>query len=244
MGRCILLLLLWQLVFLQPAGYTKAHTYPSRLRTSNGRKTFYIPVPKPSWPSVRFPFAPDHPVRCTQGHDDNNPAHSHFYDNCLFALDLSSPEKSEAGKIYAPMSGIAYVFDNCKHGSTSATAENACKCGNGFGNYVRILDRRGVYSMCGHLSKVMVKTGQSVKAGQLIGIEGNSGMAGQRHLHLSVHRVDSSRQLSEYAVPGESTPFIMYLRYGDCKKAKNVCSFDMRLSRNFNTGPLMYGIEL
>lgn len=43
--------------------------------------------------------------------------------------------------------------------------------------------------MYAHLSEIFVKTGDHVKAGQVIGIEGASGAAGRRHLHFDVQQI-------------------------------------------------------
>lgn len=43
-------------------------------------------------------------------------------------------------------------------------------------------------SFCSHLSAILVDAGKRVKRGDPIGIEGNSGLAGAKHIHWSVHR--------------------------------------------------------
>ena len=56
------------------------------------------------------------------------------------------------------------------------------------GNYVRIKHERGVYSRYLHLVKgsVKVKVGQKVKAGTVLGTEGNTGYSYGTHLHFDV----------------------------------------------------------
>ena len=56
------------------------------------------------------------------------------------------------------------------------------------GNYVRIKHESGVYSRYLHLVKgsVKVKVGQKVKAGTVLGTEGNTGYSYGTHLHFDV----------------------------------------------------------
>lgn len=62
--------------------------------------------------------------------------------------------------------------------------------GGGFGNYVKILHRDSLCTYYGHLMKnsLLVKFGDSVKAGQPIGKVGSSGQSGQPHLHFEVSK--------------------------------------------------------
>jgi murein DD-endopeptidase MepM/ murein hydrolase activator NlpD len=62
-------------------------------------------------------------------------------------------------------------------------------CGLGLGNHIRILHKDGFVSFYVHLEKVLVETGDLVKAGQPIGIEGWTGLAGHRHLHWDVNKL-------------------------------------------------------
>ncbi len=53
------------------------------------------------------------------------------------------------------------------------------------GNYVRI-DHGDIQSLYGHLSHALVQAGQTVLAGQPIGITGSTGRATGEHLHFSI----------------------------------------------------------
>ncbi|MEU8074556.1 M23 family metallopeptidase [Catellatospora citrea] len=57
----------------------------------------------------------------------------------------------------------------------------------GYGNSVIIDHGGGVQTLYGHSSKVLVKTGQQVHAGDVIALLGNTGHSFGTHLHLEVH---------------------------------------------------------
>lgn len=88
-----------------------------------------------------------------------------------------------------------------------AKADN---CGNGWGNHIKILHSNGYASFYVHLDKILVKNGEAVRQGQPIGVMGWTGLAGHRHLHWSVQKIQGSSQ-TEWADhiswDGQSVPF-------------------------------------
>lgn len=56
--------------------------------------------------------------------------------------------------------------------------------GSGYGMRIRILHEGGYQSLYAHLSRIDVKVGQKVKAGDVIGLSGNSGNSSGPHLHF------------------------------------------------------------
>ena len=57
----------------------------------------------------------------------------------------------------------------------------------GYGNCIVIKHAYGFETLYSHQSKNLVKVGQKVKAGQVIGLTGRTGRATTEHLHFEVH---------------------------------------------------------
>lgn len=56
----------------------------------------------------------------------------------------------------------------------------------GYGNMVVVRHHNGLETLYGHLSKVEVEPGQEVKAGQMVGLGGNTGHSFGSHLHFEI----------------------------------------------------------
>ena len=61
-----------------------------------------------------------------------------------------------------------------------------------YGLYVRIDHGQQTESMYGHLSRVIVRQGDDVRAGQLIALTGNTGRSTAPHLHFEIRRAGRS----------------------------------------------------
>lgn len=86
------------------------------------------------------------------------------------ALDFAVPVGTKVG---APMAGTV----------VSAGWEDG-----GFGYAVRIRNIDGTYTILGHLSKIDVRPGMTVKPGQIVAASGSSGRSTGPHLHLEMRR--------------------------------------------------------
>ena len=76
--------------------------------------------------------------------------------------------------------------------------ENALNHKQGFGLYVRIKKNNSVDRYYfGHMSKVLVKKGQAVKIGDVIGIEGNTGYSFGSHCHYCARGNGSKSQIKD-----------------------------------------------
>lgn len=59
---------------------------------------------------------------------------------------------------------------------------------SGFGNCIILKHGNGFETLYGHLSKILVKVGQQIDIGELIGLIGSTGRSTGPHLHYEVHR--------------------------------------------------------
>lgn len=57
---------------------------------------------------------------------------------------------------------------------------------NGYGYYVVVRHKNGLETLYGHMSKILVDIGQEVKAGDMLGLGGNTGRSTGPHLHFEV----------------------------------------------------------
>lgn len=82
--------------------------------------------------------------------------------------------------------------------------------GKGYGNYVIIRHDNGLETVYGHMSKHLVKENQIVRAGQPIGLGGNTGRSTGSHLHFE------TRLLGQYINPEHMFSFEARDAKGDC----------------------------
>ena len=59
---------------------------------------------------------------------------------------------------------------------------------DGWGNYIVVKQSDGCYGIYCHLSKRYKSAGQAVQAGEVLGVEGNTGMVTGQHLHFEVRQ--------------------------------------------------------
>jgi Peptidase family M23/Tetratricopeptide repeat len=118
--------------------------------------------------------------------------HSTCSEDRRFALDLASSAFEAPHLVLASADGLAYAWGDCPSTDLNHAPPDAT-CNVGLGNVVRIQHSGGLFTQYAHLSAILVSRGQAVKRGQPVGVEGNSGAAGPKHLHWSLHRGDGSR---------------------------------------------------
>jgi murein DD-endopeptidase MepM/ murein hydrolase activator NlpD len=103
-------------------------------------------------------------------------------------VDLAAPEGAQVRSI---QSGLVVFAD--PHG--------------GYGNLIVVQHSGGVTSHYGHCKTINVKTGQRVRAGQLLGTVGSTGRVTGPHLHFEIRRngkvLDPEAILPGLAVVGE-----------------------------------------
>lgn len=73
---------------------------------------------------------------------------------------------------------------------------------DGFGNYISVQQEDGFRALYCHLEKVLVKPGDIIEEGQVIGIEGDTGNSTGVHLHLELRKapydIDDHINVAEY----------------------------------------------
>ncbi len=101
------------------------------------------------------------------------------------------------GQNINPMTGLWYIHQGIDlstyrsgdpilataNGQVSATGYNP----GGYGNYVIIKHKHGIYTRYAHMSTIRVQKGDQVSQGDIIGTIGNTGNTTGPHLHYEVH---------------------------------------------------------
>ncbi|RJQ14755.1 hypothetical protein C4553_00315 [Candidatus Parcubacteria bacterium] len=94
------------------------------------------------------------------------------------------------------------------NGFVSGTGDNGSY---GYGRWVSVNHGNNLTTLYGHLSRINVRNGQSVVAGQLIGSSGSTGFSTGPHLHFGVYTTDTFEILSSNFGPvpvgGPINPF-------------------------------------
>lgn len=94
------------------------------------------------------------------------------------AIDIGGGVNGQTNIIAVAEGKVTKTITNCVEGNKS--------CGGGLGNAVYIEHSSGVITRYGHMSIVSVKSGDSVKQGQVIGKMGNTGTSTGTHLDFQV----------------------------------------------------------
>ncbi|MER6414537.1 M23 family metallopeptidase [Streptomyces humidus] len=124
--------------------------------------------------------APAHRYWLSAGYAARGSHWAHRHTGQDFAVDHGTP-------VYAVGSGVVRITT----------------CGDGFGNQVLVRHRDGYFTQYAHLSRIDVRRGQRVSAGQRIGLSGASGNVTGPHLHFEV-------RITPYA--GSAVPPLPWLR--------------------------------
>lgn len=87
------------------------------------------------------------------------------------------------GKVHEGLDVKVYIGDTIRS-AFSGTVRIVKYNGNGYGYYVVVRHPNGLETLYGHLSKQLVKPNQPVRAGEPIGLGGNTGHSSGSHLHF------------------------------------------------------------
>ncbi len=98
---------------------------------------------------------------------------------------VSSPYgwRSSFGRMHKGVDLTLHVGDTVRSAFTGKVRLTKFE-GKGYGNYVVVRHNNGLETVYGHLSRFLVKPGQTVKAGQPIALGGNTGRSTGPHLHF------------------------------------------------------------
>ncbi len=104
-------------------------------------------------------------------------------------IDISDGSIHGAEICAANSGEVIFVNNSCTH---NYGKKKSCGCGSGFGNYC-IIDHGGGYTtVYGHAEKIIVKVGQKVSTGDVLGYVGSTGDSTGWHLHFET-RIDGDR---------------------------------------------------
>jgi murein DD-endopeptidase MepM/ murein hydrolase activator NlpD len=143
-------------------------------------------------PEVGVPFACGRIYTVSQGHDTGS--HKH---NDTYAWDFRMPEGTP---IVAARDGTVRLArgDSTEGGCDEKLASKA--------NYVVISHGNGLETQYLHFSAVVVKPGEHVKQGQLIGFSGATGWSCGPHLHFKVAK-ETGKGWNNPSVPARITGY-------------------------------------
>lgn len=147
---------------------------------------------------LQMPFPKGVLSLCTQGVSGD---YSHNQKSTRYDLDFDT-SNTEREEMYAPISGVVHVHTEAETGS-------------GFGNHICIDIGGDYYVVIAHLDEILVCDGCEVTSGQLIGIEGCTGLCTGDHVHIGLHKGDAKLP----AEKGESisTTYTISDSYGEEK---------------------------
>jgi murein DD-endopeptidase MepM/ murein hydrolase activator NlpD len=94
--------------------------------------------------------------------------------------------------------GIDLVGSGNKHiyPVNNGTVVYVKKSRSGYGNHLLIKHGDGIWSLYAHLSKIYVKSGQTVNKNTILGVEGSTGNSTGSHLHLEIRKSQSGSQIN------------------------------------------------
>ena len=197
-----LVLLISLIANAEPCKLDDSKSCPTGQICMNGQTPSCKPIPAEAPIDFVLPFDSSTEAICTHARGIG----SHSWPNAFYAIDLATPYDQPPSTVLAAASGKAFVFptEPCAQSEGSPAKAKTNDCGMGWGNNVKILHENGYVSFYVHLQTVLIKSGQQVAQGDPIGIEGWTGLAGHRHLHWSVQKIENENQITW---DGISVPF-------------------------------------
>jgi hypothetical protein len=131
---------------------------------------------------LRMPFTTGTVAFCQQG-TGSEPPRSHSTPSLTDAIDLVVGGAGETP--------IVAVADGIVVESLMGVGIGEISPGYGLGNVVVVAHGDGYFARYAHLDDVLAGVGDSVTVGQQLGTIGNTGRAGNVHLHFSLHHAEA-----------------------------------------------------
>jgi len=153
---------------------------PGQIATSAGHSTKYRFIWPEPYAQISQPFGPT-----TYWFEPPYGGYPHFHTG----IDLVEPYGSP---VYAADDGVVALVGNSS---------------GGYGNYVVIAHSGGFNTLYGHLSTALVKVGQTVSQGTVVGLEGSTGNSTGAHLHFELRINQNPVNPAPYLPPGAPSPF-------------------------------------
>ena len=130
------------------------------------------------------------------------PCPGHFYVSSTYGYRWGSLHKgidisqNKGADVVASKSGkVIRAVSSCTHNY----GKSSNCCGNGYGNHVIILHDDGTYStLYGHMERIVVSVGDTVKKGDTIGYVGSTGYSTGFHLHFEIRKNGTPIDPSSY----------------------------------------------
>jgi murein DD-endopeptidase MepM/ murein hydrolase activator NlpD len=69
---------------------------------------------------------------------------------------------------------------------------------HGYGNCVIVRHKNGLETVYGHLSRIIVESGQQITAGQVLGLGGNTGRSSGSHLHFEIRYLGQALDTQDF----------------------------------------------
>jgi len=69
---------------------------------------------------------------------------------------------------------------------------------HGYGNCVIVRHKNGLETVYGHLSRILVESGQQITAGQVLGLGGNTGRSSGSHLHFEIRYLGQALDTQDF----------------------------------------------
>lgn len=106
----------------------------------------------------------------------------------------------------------------------------------GYGNCVIVRHKNGLETVYGHMSKLLVESGQKVPAGSILGLGGNTGRSRGSHLHFEIRYLGQALDSQDFIdfEKGELKDNVFVLRKCDVEN-----KYDLRALHNRHKADLM-----